>query len=164
VSGRGSRQRAGTSEPLLGSCSEEWVLATGMGADVSRPKLPCPTEHQEQCALIRWAALNAKRYPDLAWLYAVPNGARTSMSVAKRLKAEGLRKGYPDVGLDVARGGFHGLRIEMKRRKEGRLSPEQKAWIARLTDQNYRVATAKGWEEAARILEDYLNREETYAA
>jgi hypothetical protein len=115
-----------------------------------------PTEHQEQCALFQWAALHPVKFPDLQWLYAVPNGARVAMSTAKKLKAEGLRKGYPDIGLDVARGGYHGLRIEMKRTKRGRTSPEQTLWHGRLREQGYCVFTAKGWQDAAAYLIEYL--------
>jgi hypothetical protein len=127
-------------------------------------KVLCPTEHHEQVALFQWAALHATKYPDLAWLYAVPNGARTSMSTAKRLKAEGLKAGYPDIGLDVAHGGFHGLRIEMKRRKGGRVSPEQAAWMSRLRGQGYFCPVAEGWEEAVEFLEGYLKQRPTAVA
>ena len=79
------------------------------------------TEHDEQVAVFEWAELMAERYPALNLLYAVPNGARTSMSVAKRLKAEGLRRGVPDICLPVSSHydeydqTYHALYIEMKR-------------------------------------------------
>jgi hypothetical protein len=135
-------------------------------SDVRRPtkaKVPCPTEHQEQCALFQWAALHSTKYPDLVWLYAVPNGARTSMSTAKKLKAEGLKAGYPDIGLDVARGGYYGLRIELKRQKGGRVSPEQVAWHVRLGEAGYCVSLAPGWRQAAFIIEQYLAMPRTEA-
>jgi hypothetical protein len=131
---------------------------------VRRITTKVPTEHQEQVALMQWATLHATKYPDLKWLYAVPNGARTSMSTAKKLKAEGLRKGYPDIGLDVARGGFYGLRIEMKRRKGGRVSPEQAEWMSRLRGQQYFCPVAEGWEQAAQFLEGYLKQRATTVA
>jgi hypothetical protein len=126
------------------------------GRRITKAAAKCPTEHQEQCALFQWAQLHQTKYPDLAWLYAVPNGARTSMSTAKKLKAEGLRKGYPDIGLDVARGGYHGLRIELKRLKKSETSEEQRMWHRRLEEQGYYVVNAKGWQVAAAALTDYL--------
>jgi hypothetical protein len=60
---------------------------------------PAPSEHAEQAALVAWADGHAGRLPALGLLLAIPNGARTSMSVARRLKAEGLRKGCPDLFL-----------------------------------------------------------------
>ena len=131
---------------------------------VRRITAKVPTEHQEQVALFAWSRLHEAKYPDLKWLYAVPNGARVAMSTAKKLKAEGLRKGYPDIGLDVARGGYHGLRIELKRTKGGRVSPEQTAWLARLRGEGYLCLVASGWQAAVTILEGYLKLEETYAA
>jgi hypothetical protein len=131
---------------------------------VRRITAKVPTEHQEQVALMQWAALHATKYPDLKWLYAVPNGARTSMSTAKKLKAEGLRKGYPDIGLDVARGGYHGLRIELKRQKGGRVSPEQIEWHGRLREQGYYCVTAAGCHAAAWALEGYLKLPQGKAA
>ena len=131
---------------------------------VRRSTAKVPTEHQEQVALFAWSRLHEAKYPDLKWLYAVPNGARTSMSTAKKLKAEGLRKGYPDIGLDVARGGYHGLRIEMKRQKGGRVSPEQRAWILRLENVGYFCAVADGWEHASQLLGLYLTAPATRIA
>ena len=118
--------------------------------------LNCPMEHEEQAALIRWAKLNEKRYPDLAWLYAIPNGGHRHPAVAGKLKAEGVRRGYPDLGLDVARHPYHGLRIELKRRHGGRLSDEQRDWGDRLLDQGYAWFLCEGWEEAKDVLVRYL--------
>jgi hypothetical protein len=143
------REPHGVGRPLWGS-----VPVSGRRRKVAT--LPCPTEHQEQCALFAWSRLHVAKYPDLAWLYAVPNGARTSMSTAKKLKAEGLRKGYPDIGLDVARGGYHGLRIELKRLRKSETSKEQRMWHDRLGQQGYYVVNAKGWQVAAAALTDYL--------
>lgn len=69
------------------------------------------------------------------------------------MKRAGVRPGYPDLLLDVARGGYHGLRIELKapRAELGRapkLSPEQSAWIEWLRKQNYRAVVCEGWEAA----------------
>lgn len=121
-------------------------------------KLPVPTEHHEQRLLIDWCATQKVPHPELQYIFAVPNGARTSMSVAKRLKAEGLRKGYPDLGLDVARGGFHGLRLELKRLNgvPSAVSPEQRAWGEWLMTQGYSWHVCFGWEAARYRLLQYL--------
>ena len=74
-----------------------------------------PTEHEEQVALFQWAAANEAQYPSLAMLAAIPNGGYRPMTTAAMLKAEGVKAGYPDILLDVARGPYHGLRIELKR-------------------------------------------------
>ena len=121
-------------------------------------QLPVPSESVEQQNLFRWAAVSAAaRWPkEMRMLYHVPNEGKRSRATGARLKAEGLRAGVPDINLDVARGEYHGLRIEMKRRRGGRVSPEQAAWLEALREQGYAAVVAYGWEEAADAIEKYL--------
>ena len=119
---------------------------------VSKQKEVIPTESQEQIALIAWCDL----HPIAKHIYAIPNGSHKSIAAAIRFRREGLRKGYPDLGLDVACGGFHGLKIELKRVKGGVVSPEQKEWIEFLTAQGYRALVCHGADEAIRVIEGYL--------
>lgn len=129
---------------------------------LARKKL-VPLEHTEQAWLFQWAEHAAGRYHDLHWLAAVPNfSGRLGKLTARhgaRLNAEGRKKGYPDVLLDVARGGYHGLRIELKRQDAtpSDVSDEQRAWHKRLRSQGYRVEVCKGWEAARDVLLDYLS-------
>lgn len=58
--------------------------------------------------------------------------------------------------IPLARHGFHGLYIELKRRRGGRASEEQVWWLARLRDEGYCAAICCGWEEAAAVIMDYL--------
>ena len=113
-----------------------------------------PTEHDEQATLIKEIA----KQSELCLLYAIPNGARTSMSVAKRLKAEGLRRGVPDLNLPVARLGYHSLYIEMKRLKpRGTTSSEQKVWLKALAKEGHLCYVAWGAEAAWKVLNNYMN-------
>jgi hypothetical protein len=114
------------------------------------------TEHAEQAALIAWADGHAGRLPALGLLLAIPNGARTSMSVARRLKAEGLRKGCPDLFLAQPARGFCGLWLEMKRTRGGRVAPEQRQWHTALLAAGYDVRVCRGWVEAATAILIYL--------
>lgn len=118
-----------------------------------------PTEHQEQVMLFRWLAFNAKAYPMLALAFAIPNGGLRHFLVAAKLKAEGVKRGVPDIFLPVPTmmSGImeHGLFIEMKS-AEGRLSPEQKAWGCAVLSQGYDVAVCYSWTEAAKKIADYL--------
>ena len=79
--------------------------------------LPVPTESAEQQCLFRWAAYNRGRWPEMKMMYHIPNGGTRSKSEAGRFRAEGVKAGVPDICLPVARGGYHGMYIEMKRRK-----------------------------------------------
>jgi len=120
-----------------------------------RPPASVPTEHQEQCVVIRWADLHPD--PRLKLLYAIPNGARTSIGTARKLKAEGLRAGVPDLCLPVPVGNYHGLYIELKRQKGGVVSQEQRDWHWALEDLGHRVVVCRGAEPAISVLSEYLN-------
>lgn len=115
-----------------------------------------PPEHAEQVALMRWAVLASGGHPELRWLYANPNGGERHPAVAARLKAEGTRKGIPDLHLPVMRGGYGGLWIELKRQAGGRVSPEQRVWLAGLNANGHRAVVCKGWAEARDVILDYL--------
>lgn len=120
------------------------------------------TEHEHQVAVIRWAELTKAKHPELRLLHSVPNGGYRRGREAKRLKAEGVRPGVPDLCFPVARGGFHGLYIEMKKPKcaksrAGTLSLEQSQWLNDLADQGYLAVVCVGFEAAINTLESYLS-------
>lgn len=123
---------------------------------VTRAAVGDLTESQEQQLLFEWAALSAGRWPELALMYHIPNGGSRSKSEAGRFRAEGVKAGVPDICLPVARGGYHGLYIELKRVKGGRVSTAQQGWIAALRDQGYCACVCKGWDDAAHIIKAYL--------
>lgn len=116
-----------------------------------------PTEAQEQTALFQWAAIMQGRIPELACLHAIPNGGSRNPIEAVHLKAQGVKAGIPDIFLPVPRGQHHGLYIEMKRRKGGRLSIEQSKMIGKLRGQGYRCEVCRGWEEARDVIEEYMD-------
>ena len=118
-----------------------------------------PSEEEEQAAVIEWAMLMEKQYPELALLFHIPNGADRHPAVAAKLKRQGVKAGVPDLFLPVARGGWHGLWVEMKRRKGGRLSDEQKVWIEALMEQKYMAVRADGAEAACDVIFKYLTEE-----
>jgi len=113
------------------------------------------TEHAHQCALMCWAANNFETWPKLKKLFAIPNGGERNPIVASRLKAAGVKSGVPDLMLPVARHGFHGLFIEMKKPK-GTIGPNQPAWEQALKEEGYAHLYAYGWEQAASALQWWL--------
>lgn len=115
-----------------------------------------PTEAQEQTALFQWAAMMEGRIPELALLHSVPNGGSRHPIEAVHLKQQGVKPGIPDIFLPCARGPFHGLYIEMKRRKGGRVSVEQKKMLLALRAQGYKAEVCRGWEEAKSTICEYL--------
>ena len=123
---------------------------------MARVKKPHPTEAQEQMALFEWAAVMRGRYSELDLLFHITNEGTKSAARGAQLKRLGLKAGVPDLLLPVARGGYHGLFIEMKS-EVGRPSAEQLIWIEHLRQQGYVAIIAHGWSEAATALEAYLN-------
>jgi hypothetical protein len=126
------------------------------------------SEHHEQAALFAWAAVKSKQLPELALMFAIPNGAKCSFAydakgqrfsnAAMKLKAEGLKAGVFDIFLPVPRGKHHGLFIEMK--AEGRkLSEEQCDFEMKVMQQGYEtVVISTGWEAARDFIERYLRK------
>lgn len=118
-------------------------------------------ESRIQKSVIAWWDMAASGYGlDQRLLAAVPNGALYGSGIdrvirAKILLDEGLRPGYPDLLLDVARGNYHGLRIEMKKPKE---NPKlhQLSYHAILRAQGYAVHVARSFDEAVKIITEYL--------
>src|SRR5699024_8688971 len=105
-----------------------------------------PSEHQIQCALIQWFDNTHRQHRGR--LFAIPNGGLRDTRVAKKMKAEGVRRGVPDLFLPVPAGDHHGLFIELKR-PGGRLSADQKKWLDFLSGQGYRAVCCTGFDEAA---------------
>ena len=115
------------------------------------------TEHETQTAIFDWAAWNANQVPELEMLVAVPNG---QYRPGQRLEA-GVKRGYPDIALDVPRsrpegGVYHGLRLELKVGKN-KPTPEQEWWLERLNAQGYRAVVAYGFDAAVEAIEAYLS-------
>lgn len=115
--------------------------------------LSVQSEHLEQCAVIKWFDI---QYPALRGrLFAVPNGGHRHPAVAVKLKAEGVRKGVPDLWLPVPRHGFSGLVVELKAGR-GRLTPEQDDWLNFLAGQGFATMLCHGADAAIRTIREYL--------
>lgn len=114
-------------------------------------------EHDEQRALFEWAAWMEGQLPELALLYAIPNGGQRHKAVAAKLKAEGVKAGVPDCFLPVARRGKYGLYIELKF-GNNYPSAAQNHWLDALQRQGYETTIAYSWQAAARKLVEYLGR------
>ena len=101
-------------------------------------------------------------------IYAVPNFAghygskMARMLHGARALAAGRRKGVPDVCVDIARGGWHGLRIEFKTDRNT-VSAEQRDWRARLERQGFHVVVCRSTHDALDVLTRYLAAARTAA-
>lgn len=139
----------------------------GAGANKGRPQrrshgraggqeMPCAPEHDEQVALLQWTQAVRGTLPEASLLFAIPNGGARNPITAARLKAEGVKAGVPDLFLPVARGVHHGLFVEMKRTRGGRVSPAQTAWLTLLRAQGFRAEVCCGWVAAREVISNYL--------
>ena len=112
------------------------------------------SEAEEQEELIEWAQWNRKRYPGIDKMYHVANGGSRNPAEAANLKRQGVKKGVPDLFLPVAKGGYHGLYIELKV-KGGKPSEEQLDWIDTLGKQGYYAVICYGFEAAISVIKKY---------
>lgn len=110
------------------------------------------TEKDEMIALFDWASYR----PDLRLMYHITNEGRRSVQHTQSLLRQGMKPGVPDICLPVAKGRYHGLYIELKRKYGGRTSPEQKAWQAALLKEGYAACVCKGFEEAKETIDWYM--------
>ncbi|QCR38797.1 VRR-NUC domain-containing protein [Nissabacter sp. SGAir0207] len=109
-------------------------------------------EHYDQVRIFDYMYRHHRDIYDL--LHATPNGGLRSQKTANDLNAEGVKKGYPDVTLDAARGIYHGLRFELKY-GTNKPSAEQLDWQVRLRAQGYVAEVVWGWEEAVALILRY---------
>jgi hypothetical protein len=71
----------------------------------------------------------------------------------------GVRSGFPDLILCVARGKYHGLFIELKTAK-GRQTDNQKYFQKALEAQGYRYVVVRSIDEFRRIVTQYMNEKQ----
>lgn len=113
------------------------------------------SEASEQINIISWCELNKNKYPELMWIFHVPNGGTRNIREASNLKKQGVKAGVPDLFLPVAKHGYHGLFIELKY-GNNKATPKQREWIIELNKQGYYAIVCNGFEEAKSVIEKYI--------
>lgn len=106
---------------------------------------------QKNC--VSWFSLQYREYAQL--LHHSPNGGKRNAIEAAKFKAMGVRAGFPDLILCIARHGFHGLFIELKTAK-GRQSEHQKYYQCVLEEQGYKYVIVRAIKEFINEIESYL--------
>lgn len=121
--------------------------------------LPVPTEAEEQMAFVDWLELCGLRFSH------VPMSTFTKhMSVKMQNHRLGVRAGVPDMLVLISpqrSKDHHGhlIWVEMKRRKGGTVSHEQREWIEaflELDSPNIDAVVARGWDEAREAIVKHL--------
>lgn len=113
-------------------------------------------EHQTQVAAVNWFRM---QYPGKL-IHAIPNGGDRNIVTARKLKAEGVVSGVPDLFIPEPLGQYHGLFVEMKV-KGGRLRDTQKEMICKLEDRGYKCAVCWSLDDFMKVVNEYFNRHET---
>jgi hypothetical protein len=111
-------------------------------------------EHEHQKIIIAFC----QKHEKLSSIFAIPNGGIRDIGTATKLKAEGVKKGVPDLFLALPNESHAGLFIELKT-ETGRASKEQKEWIARLNENGYRAVVCFGYQEAINEIKTYAGIE-----
>lgn len=109
-------------------------------------------EYEMQAAVIERCTMMAALKPEYALIFAVPNDmVRPGVRVTPGLKA-----GVPDLMFPVARGGYHGMFIELKVGRN-QTSDVQEWWAMRLRAEGfYCVVERNDPEEVMRRIEEYM--------
>lgn len=113
-------------------------------------------EHDEQCAVIEWRDRMVWQWPELKYLYAVPNGGKRDVRTAVKLKREGVVRGVLDLAWQLTRHEYHGLYIEMKVRPN-KPTDEQLEFIRWLVEQGNCAKVCYSAEEAIDTITWYYN-------
>lgn len=108
-------------------------------------------EDQGQRKLCVWLDKNNVGY------YAIPNGGKRNYIEACKFKNLGVKPGVPDICIPIPTTNYHGMYIEMKKIKGGKVSVHQESWIKYLTYHGYRAVVANGCDEAIKYITEYFN-------
>ena len=105
-------------------------------------------EHQIQKSIAQY--LDLRR---LCW-WAVPNGGRRNIITAKKLKAEGVKSGIPDITL-IHKGKYYGIEVKKPKTStpKGTLSSNQKTRIAQIEDSGGVVGLVYSVSDVMELLE-----------
>lgn len=104
------------------------------------------SEHYEQTVFVNWFRFS---YPKKL-IFAIPNGGQRNIITAKKLKAEGVVSGVPDLFIPE-----WNLWVEMKKDNKSRLSQSQKEIIEYLQSTGHNVIVGYGFDDARKKIIDF---------
>lgn len=119
------------------------------------------TEHDLQKVIVEWAKRMTGAYPCLALFHAVPNGGHRHVAVAVKMRAEGVKRGVPDLVLPVPKMYDDrlvvGLYLELKRGNNKPTDAQLKFHRA-ARDAGWRVEVVRTVEEAVAAILDHCRQ------
>lgn len=128
------------------------VVKNGQAVERTKPGNWQGSEHDLQAAVFNWAETVVHDIPELAMMFAIPNGQyRRGMRMEP-----GLMPGVPDILLAVPCGKHAGLFLELKVGKNT-LSEAQEGWCEQLMVYGYDVAVCRDLDSVQARIVEYLN-------
>ena len=123
------------------------------------------SEHDQQSAVVEYFKFRYPKYEGC--IIAIPNAQglakskKDAMRMFKFLEKEGAKKGVSDLFISVARGGKHGLWIEMKDvgKTYSSVSKEQRRHISLMRTQGYEAHWCAGEKKATALIDKYMRGE-----
>lgn len=109
-------------------------------------------EHELQVVLVQY--LKIKKIP----FFAIPNGGQRHLTVAKKLKAEGVLAGVADLFIMIPNSKFNGLFVEVKVKPRTQ-HKEQKDFQLLATKQGYAYKLVYSLDELMELIEIYTKIE-----
>lgn len=114
-----------------------------------------PYERIEQALTLLW--LHCTDLQSYSMTTANPMGGYRPDGAGGQMKGEGAKSGYPDLLMDRARNGYHGLRIEMKKyNRNTKPSEDQETWLTNLSREGFKVVCCRGHQAAIWVIAEYL--------
>ncbi len=111
------------------------------------------SESTIQCNYLKWLNFQHPEVFDVTSSF--PNGGVREPRYGARLKREGMKKGFPDLGIFYPCGDYPGMFIEFKNEK-GRVSTEQKDIISKLQVKGYHCVICRSLDDAITQTNKYL--------
>lgn len=105
-------------------------------------------EYEEQKVVVQYLELIGAKFT------AIPNSTYTPSWGQKAMnKAMGVRAGLPDLFIIIKKQPFF---IEMKKKKGGVLSEDQKSWFKAINEAGIMSYVCNGFNEAKKVIDLYL--------
>ena len=125
---------------------------------------PRQTEHTMQCAVIQACRYLERQYPEIKYVFAIPNGGARHPAVAAQLKRSGVKSGVPDLFAPIPiPGASAGLWIEMKA-PGGKVSQNQDDYLRFLYEVGFTTKVCYSAQDAVDEIKMYLERRRSVMA
>ena len=112
-----------------------------------------------QITLVEWYRM---AYPGKLISSSSHAGIKLDSRSGALAKKMGYWRGWPDLTIPYARGGFFGMYIELKI-IEGVVSDHQRETLRSLRAEGYYAIVARGFDEAVREIKQYMAKPQTQA-